>query len=188
MSKDTTPLSEAAAQFDKELAAYARLGKLFIETPMSSVKYLERANTTLAEIAQCEERLQQAGQTLVRALSSSRDQQEELAKAVVAHVPALQARNQQLQDLMAEMGAVAGEVAGLNDVIAGKKDNGDATKGPSQADALDVSETVLGLSSRAETLATSARDAEFEEVATQAHSLHQRLQVIGKKLQKVGGG
>ena len=35
---------------------------------------------------------------------------------------------------------------------------------------------------------TSAREAEFEEIATQAHSLHQRLQAIGKKLQKVGGG
>lgn len=188
MSKDTSPLSEAAANFDKELAAYARLGKLFIETPLSSVKYLERANGTLAEIAGCEERLQQAGQTLVRALSASRDQQEELAKAVVAHVPNLQARNVRLQELMTEMGALAGEVAGLNDVIAGKKDNGDATKGPSQADARDVSDVVLGLSERAEALATTARDAEFEEVATQAHSLHQRLQAIGKKLQKAGGG
>lgn len=188
MSKDASPLSDAAANFDKELAAYARLGKLFIETPLSSVKHLERANGTLAEIAQCEERLQQAGQTLVRALSASRDQQEELAKAVVAHVPNLQARNQRLQELMTEMGAVAVEVAGLNDVIAGKKDNGDATKGPSQADARDVSDVVLGLSDRAEALATTARDAEFEEVATQAHSLHQRLQAIGKKLQKAGSG
>jgi hypothetical protein len=188
MTKDSSPLADAAANFDKELATYTRLGKLFIECPLSSVKYLERANVTLTEIAQCEERLQQAGQTLVRALSASRDQQEELAKAVVAHVPSLQARNQRLQELMTEMSAVAAEVAGLNDVIAVKKDNGDSTKGPTPADARDVSETVLALSSRAEVLATSAREAEFEEVATQAHSLHQRLQAIGKKLQKAGGG
>src|SRR5688500_2994725 len=98
MGKDSA-LADAAADFDKELAQYARLGKLFLETPMSSVKYLERANSTLAEIAQCEERLQTAGQTLVKALSASRDQQEQLAKAVVAHVPQLQARNQRLQEL-----------------------------------------------------------------------------------------
>ena len=188
MSKDTSPLADAAANFDKELAAYARLGKLFIETPLSSVKYLERGNNTLAEIAQCEERLQLAGQTLVKALSSARDQQEQLAKAVVAHVPTLQARNQRLQELMTEMGAVAGEVAGLNEIIAAKGGNGDSTKSPSPDDARDVSETVLALSSRAEALAATARDAEFEEVATQAHSLHQRLQAIGKKLQKAGGG
>src|SRR5512139_3250265 len=103
MAKDSSPLPEAAAEFDKELATYARLGRLFIETPLSSVKHLERANSTLGEIAQCEERLQKAGQTLVKALSASRDQQEELAKAVVAHVPNLQARNQRLQQLMTEM-------------------------------------------------------------------------------------
>lgn len=188
MAKDSSPLADAAAEFDKELAIYARLGRLFIETPLSSVKFLERANGTLAEIAQCEERLQRAGQTLVQALSRSRDQQEQLAKDVVAHVPNLQARNQRLQQLMMEMGAVATEVAGLNDVIASKKDNGDASRSPTQADALDVSETVLALSSRAEALATSAREAEFEEVATQAHALHQRLQAIGKKLQQAGGG
>lgn len=187
MSKDTSQLAAAAETFDKELAAYARLGKLFLETPMSSVKYLERVNSTLGEIAQCEERLQAAGQALVRALASARDQQEVLAKAVVAHVPALQARNARLQELMTEMGGVAAEVAGLNDIISGKKENGDASKGPTQADARDVSEVVLGLSSRAEALAATAREAEFEEVATQAHALHQRLQAIGKKLQKAGG-
>jgi predicted nucleic acid-binding Zn-ribbon protein len=187
MAKDSTPLTEAAAEFEQELAAYARLGKLFLDTPLSSVKHLERANGTLGEIAQCEERLQKAGQALVQALSASRDQQEQLAKAVVAHVPAVQARNTRLQELMQEMGAVAGEVSGLNETIQKHKENGDATKGPSQADARDVGETVLGLSARAEALAAAAREAEFEEVATQAHALHQRLQAIGKKLQKAGG-
>ena len=39
----------------------------------------------------------------------------------------------------------------------------------------------------AEKLASEARTAEYEELATQAHALHQRLQAISKKLQKVGG-
>ncbi|MBA3821439.1 MAG: hypothetical protein H0X17_21325 [Deltaproteobacteria bacterium] len=186
--QDSSPLSDAAAAFDSELASYSRLGRLFVETPLSSLKTLERANTTLAEIAACEERLQAAGQALVKALSSARDQQELLAKDVVAHVPTLQARNQQLQNLMKELGAVAGEVAGLNDVIGQHKENGDATKSHTPAAARDVSETVLALSDRAERLAGTAREIDFEELATQAHALHQRLQVIGKKLQKAGGG
>jgi chromosome segregation ATPase len=188
MSKqDSSALAEAAAAFDAELATYGRLGKLFVETPLSSVKHLERANTTLAEIAACEERLQAAGQRLVQALATARDRQEQLAKDVVAHVPALQARNKRLQDLMTELGVVAGEVAKLNDVI-GKRGNGDATQTPTAADALDVSALVFGLSERAEQLAATAQEAEFEELHTQAHGLHQRLQAIGKKLQKAGGG
>src|SRR5215813_10046750 len=117
MVKQDKALAEAAAGFDEELAAYARLGDVFLKTPLSSVKHLERANTTLGEIAGCEERLQAAGQRLVAALASSRERQELLANEVVAHVPALQARNQRLQELMKELDGVAGEVGNINNAI-----------------------------------------------------------------------
>jgi len=100
MANSDLALAEAAAEFNDALAAYARLGELFLHTPLSSVKQLERANATLAEIAACEERLQAAGQRMVQALASARSRQEELAAEVVAHVPAVQARNQQLHDLL----------------------------------------------------------------------------------------
>jgi len=188
MSKpDMSPLVEAAAAFDEELATYSRVGELFLETPLSSVKHLERANGALAELAGCEERLQAAGQALVKALAAARDQQETLAKQVVAHVPAVQQRNTRLQELMTELSSVAGEVGGLNTIIQGKAGNGDATAQPTAADAKEVSDQVLALSDRAEKLAADARTAEYEELATQAHALHQRLQAIGKKLQKAGG-
>lgn len=188
MAKHDTELAEAAAGFDQELAAYARLGELFVNTQLSSVKHLERANTTLAEIADCEGRLQVAGQRMVQALSAARSRQEQLAKEVVARVPVVQDRNRQLKELMAELGEVAGDVGQLNTVITGQRDNGDPTKAPTADTARDVSAMLLGLSERAARLATSARDAEFEELATQAHALHQRLQAIGKKLHKASGG
>jgi hypothetical protein len=186
MSKSDTALAEAAAGFDEELAAYSRLGELFLKTPLSSVKQLERANTALADIAACEERLQVAGQRMVQALSASRARQEQLAKEVVAHVPVVQARNQRLNELMTELTAVAGEVGGINNALVGRRENGDATRPPTPEDARDISSTVFALSERAERLATTARDSEFEELATQAHALHQRLQAVGKKLQKAG--
>ncbi|HEU0036546.1 MAG TPA: hypothetical protein VFQ53_38300 [Kofleriaceae bacterium] len=185
--QESSALTDAASAFDAELATYTRLGELFIRTPLSSVKHLERANSTLADIAACEERLQTAGQRLVQALSQARGQQEELAKQVVAHVPTLQERNKRLQELMTELASVAGEVAGLNQLIAHRGGNGDSTIGPTAQDARDVSATVLALSDRAEQLASTAREAEFEELATQAHALHQKLQAIGKKLAMVGG-
>lgn len=187
MAKSDSGLAEAAAGFDQELEAYTRLGELFLKTPLSSVKHLERANATLAEIAACEERLQAAGQRMVQALSSSRARQEELAKDVVAHVPVLQARNHRLNELMSELTAVAGEVGGINNALAGRRENGDATRPPTLEDARDVSSTVFALSERAERLAATANEAEFEELATQAHALHQRLLAVGKKLQKASG-
>jgi DNA anti-recombination protein RmuC len=187
MAKSDTALADAAATFDDELTAYARLGELFLKTPLSSVKHLERANAALADIAACEERLQAAGQRMVQALAAARAHQEQLATDVVAHVPAVQARNRQLNELMAELTAVAGEVGSLNTALAGQRDNGDATRPHTADEARGVSASVFALSDRAEQLSARARDAEFEEIATQAHALHQRLQAVGKKLQKAAG-
>lgn len=184
--RSDSALAEAAAAFATELANYSRLGRLFLDTPLASVKHLERANQTLADIAASEEKLQAAGTALAQALGGVRAQQEQLAKDVVAHVPSVQARNKRLQELMGHLGAVATEVQGLNTVIESKRGpDGDI---PTTADAIDISQLVLALSARAEEIATSATESQFEEVATQAHALHQRLQAIGKKLQKAGGG
>jgi len=185
---DPSALAAAASAFDAELAVYARLGELFLKTPLASVKHLERANQLLGEIAQCEERLQGAGKELVQALGAARNRQEQLALDVVAHVPVLSARNAKLGELMTELGKIAGDVAELNTVVASVGENGDATKGPTAADARSVSERVLAMATRAAALAQQARDAEMEEVATQAHALHQRLEAIGQKLQRAGTG
>lgn len=188
MAKHDTELADAAAGFDQELASYTRLGELFVNAPVGSVKQLERANTALAEIAACEERLQAAGQRLAQALAAARARQEQLARDVVARVPVVQDRNRRLQALMADLAGVATQVGTLNTAIAGQRDNGDPTQPPTADAARDISTTLLALSERASELATAARDAEFEELATQAHALYQRLQAIGKKLHKAVGG
>ncbi len=181
---ESSPLLVAAASFVEQLAAYARLGELFLKTPLTSVKHLERANQVLGEIADCEGRLQEAGKQLIEALSGARQQQEQLASDVIAHAPQLQARNQRLKELMTDMGQLANAVATINTTVTARP--GDAEQ-PAQPDPGEVSTAVLALSSRAEQLAASARDAQFEEVATQAHALHQRLKAIGQKLQKAAG-
>ncbi len=183
--QDTSVLVDAAAAFDSELANYTRLGKLFVSTPLASVKHLERANGTLADIAACEERLQTAGQNLVQALASARLAQEQLAKEVVDHVRVVHGRNKQLHDLMGELSAVAVEVGALNEKIQAGTTTGEGGN-PTIVDAQGLSSTILDLSMRAEQLANRARTAELEELATQAHALHQKLQVIGKKLAIAG--
>lgn len=176
---EPTALTDAATAFDRELAIYARLGELFLKTPLTSLKHLERANQTLGEIAQCEERLQAAGAQLIAALGGARQHQEQLARDVVAHAPLLQERNAKLGELMGAMAELATDVAAIN---AQTSNDGAAATNPA-----GVSTTVLALSARAEQLATAAREAELDEVASQAHALHQRLQAIGLKLQKAAG-
>jgi septal ring factor EnvC (AmiA/AmiB activator) len=178
VTKDASELVAAAAAFDVELAAYARLGELFVRTPLDGVKHIERANGTLGEIAACEERLQVAGQRLIAALTEARGRQEGLAADVVAHVPALQARNQLLQAHMMELGALAQEVGALNQTIAGH--NGTA------AGARELADQVSALADKAAALSTRAHGDQLEEVAVQAHALHQKLDAVAKKLGKAG--
>lgn len=171
--QDASELVAAATRFDEALADYTRLGELFLKTPLGSVKHLERANATLAEIAECEERLQRGGQELVAALTAARGGQERLSNDVIAHVPAVQARNKLLQEQMAELTAVASAVGELNVSIASKRE---------AVDAKEIASAARSLSERAEQLSQAARTSQFEELSTQAHSLHQRLREIARKL------
>jgi len=182
MAKSDSPLVIAATEFDEVLAVYSRLGELLLKTPLTTLKHLERANQTLGELADSEQKLQDAGKKLIEALSAARQKQEQLSQAVIAHAPTLQARNTRLRELMNEMGALAQDVAGINTLVAAK--NGDEQQEP---DTGEVSAKVLELSERAAQLATTARDAEFPELDEQAHALHQRLKSVGQKLQKAGG-
>jgi len=185
MGKSDSALVNAAAAFDEELATYSRLGELFLKTPLNTLKHLERANQTLGELADSEQRLQEAGKQLIEALTAARQKQEDLSRSVIEYAPTLQARNQRLRELMTSMGQLAQDVQQINAVVTAK--NGDGQSEPAEADPADVSTKVLGLSDRADQLATSCREADFAELAEQAHALHQRLKAIGTKLQKAGG-
>jgi chromosome segregation ATPase len=180
MPKDSSPLTEAAAAFDAELVVYARLGELFLKTPLTSLKQLERANQTLGEIADCEQRLQDAGKHLIEALTAARARQEGLSNEVVAHAPTVQARNTQLRDLMLQMGQLATDASAINARVL-------SPTGDPSPEAADVSTAVLGIAERSEQLATAAHEAQFEELSQQAHALYQRLKAIGQKLSKAGG-
>ncbi|HEY5923324.1 MAG TPA: hypothetical protein VIV11_16705, partial [Kofleriaceae bacterium] len=173
MAKSDSPLVQAATQFDEELAIYARLGELFLKTPLTTLKHLERANQTLGEIADCEQRLSDAGKRLIEALTGARQKQEQLSQSVVDYAPTVQGRNTKLRELMAAMGELATDVQSVNSLVLQK--NGDQAADASKPDPGDVSAKVLALSERAEKLADTCREAEFAELAEQAHSLHQRL-------------
>ena len=185
MAKLDSALVEAATQFAAELAIYARLGELFLKTPLNTLKHLERANQTLGEIADCEQRLSDAGKRLIDALTGARQKQEQLSQNVIAYAPTVQARNAKLRELMSAMAELAADVQAVNTLVMQR--NGDQEQDAAKPDPQDVSSKVLALSERAEQLAGSCREADFAELGEQAHSLHQRLKAIGTKLQKAAG-
>ncbi len=171
MKKLDTPLALAAQAFEDELARYAQLGDQFVKASLATTKQLERANELIGVIAAQEERLSAAGQKLVAEVTAARTTQEQLAALVVAKLPELKARNEVLRGLLAELGAIGADVGALND----------------RAKAIaprELADGMSGLADRAEALAVKARDAQLDELASQAHALHQRLLAAWKKIDK----
>lgn len=168
--KQPSPLVEACQAFDEAMAAHARAGELFIRTPLSTTKQLERANELLGEIAASEKLLAERGAVLAAAINAAHTRQQETAQAIVDHIPAIKARNEQLQGLLATFQAIGTETSSLNSAAGAAKP-------------AELVPTITALSERAATLAADAHTAGFEELAREAHSLHQRLAATARKLQ-----
>ncbi len=177
-------LAEAAQAFEDELGRYATLAETFVKSSLATTRQLERANEAIDEIVACEERLSQAGQQLIEAVASARKQQEGLAQAVIDRLPEIRERNAKLRELLTEMHAIGAATGALNDRAAVISQDGPeaARKNPASR---ELATAMDELQERAEKLATAAREADFDELATQAHALHQRLLAAWKKLDKV---
>jgi uncharacterized coiled-coil DUF342 family protein len=164
----------AALAFDEALAEYGRLAELLLKTPLSTAKQLERVNHTIDEITKCEERLGATGRGLAEAVAEARDQQQQLAERMVAHVPEVNKRNGELRDIVVELQQIGETTRDINLAATG-----------GTAAVLEVEERVAGLAARAEELVKRAHAAGFEEVANQAHQIHQQLVAAGRKLRTV---
>lgn len=175
MAKRTSEsaLVAAAIGFDRELEEYARLAELLLRTPLGSTKHLERANQVIAEIQATETRLQETGQELARAIGEAHRRQQALAEQMVAHLPAVHARNQALHAIVGELQQLGEAMRTLNAAAAG----GAAVR--------EVEERVNELAAQAEALARRAHDEGFEETAVQAHALHQQMTAVARKLHAV---
>ncbi len=177
MSKRTaqdSPLVAAAQAFDDELSTYARLAELLLKSPLTTAKHLERANQTIDQISQTEDRLGVTGRGLAVEIAGARDHQQQLADQLIAYLPSVHARNLELRAVVDELGQIAESTRELNALATG-----------GEAAVLEVEDKLTALADRAEGLAGRARATGFEELASQAHAVHQQLVAAGRKLKTV---
>lgn len=173
--KEPSALVEAAQAFDEALEAHGRAAELFVRSPLSTTKHLERANELLGEIAAAEKRLAEQGAALAAAINAAHQRQQAGAQAVVDRIPAIKERNEQLQALLATFQSIGADAGALN-----------ASTAASKPDELVAS--ITSISDRAAALAADAHTAGFEELAREAHALHQRLASTARKLQSASLG
>ena len=141
-----------------------------MRTPLSTTQHLERANELLREIAAAETLLAERGAALAAAINGTHTHQQATAQAITDRLPAIKERNDQLKRLLETFQSLGAEAGALN-----------ATAAASNPAELVV--TITSLSDRAAALAADARTTGFEELAREAHALHQRLASTARKLQ-----
>jgi methyl-accepting chemotaxis protein len=169
-----SPLIEAVQAFEAELATYAQLSEAFQRAPLGSTKQLERANETLGNIAASEQRLGACGQRLAQAVGDARDQQERMARGTLDRVPAVKQRMEQLRGLLGQFEGLGKEASALNETAAGLSKRPPGSENQTDR-ARELTNQMFSLAQRAQELAASARAADFEELASRAHALHQQL-------------
>jgi septal ring factor EnvC (AmiA/AmiB activator) len=180
----SSPLVDAAQGFADELETYAQLARTFVRSPLNSARQIERASDLLEEITTSEQRLSERGQALAAAVSAARDQQEAHATSMLEHLPTVRDRGVQLRDLLAGFEALGVEATDLNRAVAEiRAASGDDAAARTRA----LADRMLELAGRAETVSVTARDAAFEDLASQAHALHQQLLSACRKLQAATG-
>jgi chromosome segregation ATPase len=181
---DIPGLAAAAEGLDAELCRYEALAAGIQRERLNSEKGLRQAVRALQDLEESEAELGRHLQTLVAAIATARERQEQQALAVRERAEEIRQRTAGLKDLLARwaaLGEAAGEVNRLVQQVAATIENADAEE---QRDAAfrEVDDRLGRLADDSDTLAEAAQAEAFVDLGRQAESLRQQLLSARNKL------
>jgi hypothetical protein len=192
MGTEKRPISElvAAAQaFDDELAHFGRLAEPARKAPLNSQKNLQRVARTFLEIGEAENRLGEAAQNLMAALTAARQRQEQQAQALQTRAQEFEQRSAVAADLLKQYGSIGEQAAEINALVQGmaaKKVNGTPGADETLLPALrELRARMAKVAEGAQNLTTAAREADFDDIARQVDSLRQQIVAAEGKVASV---
>jgi len=187
--KPQSPLLEAAAAFDDELARFGRLVEAARTGPLNSQKNLQRAAHAFEQVGESERRLGETAQALVAALQGARQEQEVQALALQGRAKEVEARTAVAADLLQRYGLVGQKAGELNSLvldIAAKKTNGSSEPDEEIIASLAELRGKMGeIAESAAGLVSAAREADFDDIARQADSLRQQIVAVSQKVASI---
>ena len=186
-SKEGSPLVQAVRAFDDELEKFAKAASSACRRNLESKRELEKAAESVREAAEAEQAMQQRAHELLQALKAAENDQQSRAEALRVRTEEIQARFDAYETFavryrkLGEEGAVLVESAQKL-----RTDNQPGGNAPGKAELVlglsELEKRVLELRDTARTLAADARQAKFEDIAGEAHSVEQTLSALRKKL------
>ncbi len=191
MSKDDGDDSElvrAARAFDTQLRRFARASESARKRPLDTEKNLARVGAALEEAAAAETEFGPTAHALIAALQAARAEQERQVAEVQVRVKEYSERATLFAELVARYKALGEQAAGLTGLaqtLSAKKRALDPDVDDTKMLATSLGELdqrVLLVTADAQGLAQSAREAGFQQVADEAHSLYQTIASVRNKL------
>jgi hypothetical protein len=178
---DPAGLTAAAEALESELRRYEELAAELQQERLDSEKALRRAAQALVALRTSDERLGTHVGALVAAINAARDRQQAQASAVAGRAEEIGARSTRFAALLERFEALGGDAAELNHLVQQLAAHDKPTNG--EAGGFAEVDTRLGrLADDAGTLAASAQDENFPELARRADSLRQQLLSARNKL------
>lgn len=181
MAKHESPLVEAATALDAELTRFEESTVAFQRLGLDSQKNLDRATKLLNDLAAAEATLGQKVQLLVTAINGVRDRQLAQVEAVKAKSVQIQERSAVFAGLLDQFQQLGKGAGALNEKL---KPSGQPGANP----IVDVQTEMTNLATRAEALATIAKDQDFDDLARQADGLRQQILAARNKLRQIETG
>lgn len=176
-SPSSGPLTEAAADFERELARYEKISNELGRTTVRSQKTLSRTQRLLTESAECEEALGQRLRKMLEAMNGSRDKQQVCMEQTLAAAKNLQTRANQFTALLERvtaLGARAREtsepaIEALTESAKGQRDAG--LLGSLEA----LGDRMLAIIREAEEISRDADQGDWPDIARDVQSLKQQI-------------
>ena len=174
---DRSNLAAVAEGLDAELCRYEALAMGFQRERLDSEKSLHQASRALQELEDSEVRLGQHLQSLVAAIGSARERQEQQALAVQERARQMRQRSADLGDLLVRweaLGKAATDVNRLVQQVASTIEQM-GTEGPDAVAFRDIDDRLGRLADDSEELSRAAQAEAFVDLGKLADSLRVRL-------------
>jgi chromosome segregation ATPase len=171
------PLSEAAADFERELQRYEKISNELSRTTVRSQKTLSRTQKLLGESAECEDALGQRLRALLEAMNGARDTQSACMEKTLAAAKNLQARATDFTALLERVAALGQRAKETSEPAIQALT--ESSKGEQSSGLLgsleELGDRMLSIVHEADAIAKDADSGDWPDISRDVQSLRQQV-------------
>lgn len=181
-SKSDSSLSQAAQRIEQELRRFEEL-LAELNRPINSDKMLQRARQGLENCSQSEARMAEHLHAFAEAMRSFQARQQQSMDALRESAERIQARHQERAALLERVATLGTHAREVSAPLADLDEDSWSTPSPDvMASVREVSSRLEAVIAEADAVTTSAKEADWTDIARDADALKQQLQAVRNRV------